>query len=178
VTEQRQEPLFDPDSASAATPAMSSFERVDKTVQRFLDRTWRTAELLVESENGDALFAVGRAYYGVYAVVLNTALMLDIELLPYQNNSAHHIQRNAVPHSQVPALASRLQNLMTLPLKLGSRSAESDATFSLVRQLQKMRMRADYMGTETLTREAARAYVAQAKEFCAILWRYTRAHSS
>jgi hypothetical protein len=132
------------------------------------------------SEEGDALFAAQRAYFAVYAVCVGSAVLLQLDISKFQRNSEHHKREHAIPHSHMPALASHLRNMADPPLKLGTKSADADATFSLVRQLQKMRKRADYMGTETLTRDAGRALVAQAKELCQELcqelWRYTREH--
>jgi hypothetical protein len=175
----RQEPLFTEDAARAAeleSAIKASREKLRLAVDAYSVRAWRTVDLLLESDDGDALFAVARAYYAIYNVALAAATMLEIDLLPFQGSSDFHIKEDAVPHSQMPALCGHLVNLLAPPVKLGDRSPEARATFSLVRQLQKMRKRADYMGTETLSREAGREYAQQAKDLCGKLWRYTCEH--
>ena len=135
---------------------------------------------MLEPGRGDAfaMLAVSRAYYAVYGVAVSSAVLLGIDLAPFQNQSDHHIKNHAVPHTQVPVLASHLQNLRHPPKTLGpgARSPEATATFSLVRALQKLRKSADYMGTETVSAERGRRYVDEAKELCDQLWRYTREH--
>lgn len=151
-----------------------ALERLVAEVESFLERSWRAADLLAESEAGDALFAVQRAYYAVYHVAMATAILLDIELAPYQGESKHHVDEVALVHSKVPVLVAHLVNLMHPPDRIGARQQSPEATeaFATARALQKVRLRADYMGTETVTREQAQEYIQKAKKLTASLWGY------
>lgn len=173
-----QDGLFAKASAEPTEPVQDA-ESVAATFQQldhFLQRSWRAAEKMLGGDSPDGLFALGRAYYAVYNGCILAAIALGIPRDRYREGSQHHEEHDAVFHSRLPVLASDICKALEPPKTLRGTTSRAEQTFALVRELQKYRKRADYMGLETVSVETARRCIEEAKRFVTWVWEKVREH--
>jgi hypothetical protein len=177
VVTEHQEKLFEDQPPAQADPAPAvDPARIVANVERYIERSWRAAEKLIEGDDPDGLFAIGRAYYGLYNACLFAAMAFDIDRTRYRQGSKHHEEQDAIFHSQLAVLASDLVKAVEPPATLGGTTERAQKAFTLCRKLQKYRKRADYMGLETVTVEVARECIDESKIFVKWLWGHIREH--
>lgn len=168
--------LFAPEPASGPT-AEDMQRKIRETVARvekYLEKSWRTAEKLLSGDDPEALFALGRAYYGVYNGLIFSAILLGIDRSRYRSGSLHHEEQDAIFHSHLPVLGSDLVKALDPPRKPGDRHERAEKTFRVCRELQKYRKRADYMGLETVSAATARERIAEGREVVSWVWEHVR----